>query len=233
MTIDGAVADVLLLNAITDRDMTDRMVARARSLHRGCRGATVEAGAPYITDAATLRAAAVAVDDHVRRLAADVQPDVLIVACFGDPAVRDLRSRLSIPVVGLAEASCEVACRMGQRFGIVTGGRKWPPLLHTLVEDIGLSPRLSGIHALDITGDRVAQDRDAARKALEAKIREAEAAGADVVILGGAGLTGLADELSGTCRVPLVDSVDCAVIRAVESVTPLIPGEGPGNGDFR
>jgi Asp/Glu/hydantoin racemase len=230
MTKAELAADILLLNANTNHDMTDRMVARARGLAPGCRGATVSDGARYITDARTLQAASVAVLDFAKGLSSGDMPDALIVACFGDPAVRSLRSRLAVPVVGLAEASCEIACRMGQRFGIVTGGTKWPPLLRDLVEEIGLSPRLSGIHALDVTGDRVAQDPEAALEALRAKISEAEAAGADVVVLGGAGLTGLTDTLAKTCSVPLIDSVDCAVVRAIECVAQPMPGESPGEG---
>ncbi|PWJ21637.1 aspartate/glutamate racemase family protein [Jannaschia seohaensis] len=216
MTAARPAPDVLLLNANTDRGMTERMVAHARRRHASCRGATVTSGASYISDAASLQIASAAVEEHVSQLGPDARPDILIVACFGDPAVRDLQRRLPYPVTGLAEASCQLASRMGDRFGIVTGGRKWPPLLRDLVTEIGLAPRLSGIHALELTGDQIAQDRAGARDAIRDKVLEAASAGADVVILGGAGLIGFAEELQADIDVPLLDSVDCAIRRAVE-----------------
>lgn len=211
MTATEGRPDILLLNANTDGAMTDRMVTHARRLQSGCRGATVAQGARYISDETSLRVAAHAVERFADGLTAQQHPDALIVACFGDPAVEALRARVPFPVVGLAEASCHVACQMGRRFGIVTGGAEWPPILQDLVTNVGLASRLSGIYALDLTGDRIARNRATGRLALQAQIAAAQADGADVVILGGAGLIGFADELQADAGLPLLDSVDCAV----------------------
>lgn len=229
MTPDAAEPDILLLNANTDRGMTDRMVARARRLHAGCRGATVATGAPYITDRDTLRTGSRAVRQFVDALTIETRPDVLIVACFGDPGVRELRARVPFPVLGLAEASCRVACRMGGRFGIVTGGTQWPPILEALVAEIGLASRLSGIHALELTGDRIARDPGPALNALKARISEAQAAGADSVILGGAGLAGFATMLQADASVPLLDSIDCSVTEALALARLLQSGTTESN----
>ncbi|TQE99301.1 MAG: Asp/Glu racemase [Spiribacter salinus] len=218
MTAATLMPDILLLNANTDHDMTDRMVVQARRLHSQCRGATVTQGANYISDEASMQVAARSVTLFVEGLKAAQQPDALIVACFGDPAVRDLRARFRFPVVGLAEASCVAAFRSAGRFGIVTGGSKWPPLLHDLVSEIGLASWLSGIYALDQTGDQIARDRGNARAAIRSAVAQAEADGAEAVILGGAGLIGFAKELEPSVGVPLLDSVDCAVKRAVALV---------------
>lgn len=203
--------DLLLLNANIDATMTERMVAQALRLHPGCRGATVDAGARYISDAASLRVAARSVERFAEGLLEEQHPDALIVACFGDPGVRDLRARLPFPIIGLADASCEVASQMASRFAIVTGGRKWPPILGELVSRIGLASCLSGIYALDQTGDRIVADRCAARAALQGEIAKARSDGAEAVILGGAGLTGFAQDLQESAEVPLLDSVECAV----------------------
>ncbi len=207
--------DILLLNANTDATMTQRMVVRARRLHLACRGATVADGARYISDRTSLQAAARSVCLYMDRLPADHHPDTLIIACFGDPAVRDLRASLPFPVVGLAEASCEIACQIGNRFAIVTGGVNWPTILREFVAEIGHASRLSGIYALDQTGDRIVEDRDTARAALMTQIAQAQSEGADAIILGGAGLIGFAEELQAAFRVPLLDSVDCAVQCAI------------------
>ena len=207
----GVIPDILLLNANTDAAMTERMVDQARRLHPKCRGATVADGARYITDRDSLQVAKHSVQQFMGGLSAAHYPDILIVACFGDPAVRDLRASLPFPIMGLAEASCEIACQTGNRFAIVTGGKKWPEILQEFVGEIGMASRLSGVYALEQTGDRIAKDRVEASTALEALVSEAQADGADVVIFGGAGLIGFAEELQAACKVPLLDSVDCAV----------------------
>lgn len=170
---------------------------------------------PYISDAATLGTAASAVRRRAGHLVADRRTDALVVACFGDPGVHALRSELSFPVVGMAEASCHVACQTGRKFGIVTGGRAWGPILQRFVAEIGLASRLSGIHTFDRTGDAIAQNRAAARAEVHRAVAEAAACGADVVVIGGAGLIGFANELRDDTTVPLLDSLDCAVSQAL------------------
>nr|WP_255566804.1 aspartate/glutamate racemase family protein [Rhodovulum sp. 12E13] len=212
---EGACPDILLLNANTDTAMTTRMVAAARRLHDGCRGATMANGATYISDMATLGKAASAIQRRAGHLVAEKRPDALVVACFGDPGVHALRSELSCPVVGMAEASCHLACQKGGKFGIVSGGRAWGPILQRFVAEIGLASRLSGIHTIDPTGDAIARDRAAARAEVHRAVVEAAACGADVVVIGGAGLIGFADELRDEFAVPLLDSLDCSVSQAL------------------
>lgn len=208
-------ADILLLNANTSAAMTDRMVRAARRLHPPCRGATVQRGARYISDERSAAVATRAVLDFGEALTPATRPDVLVVSCFGDPGLWPLRARLPIPVIGMAEASCHTACQTGARFGIVTGGAAWGPMLTRFVAQIGLAARLSGIHIVGLTGDQLATDPATALPLVADKIAEAAAAGADSVILGGAGLVGFADRLAAQSPVPLLDSLSCAVAQAV------------------
>lgn len=46
--------------------------------------------------------------------------DGILVGCFGEPAIRELRSVLEVPVVGIAEAGMHLAVTMGWKFGIIT-----------------------------------------------------------------------------------------------------------------
>lgn len=207
--------DILLLNANTNRAMTDRMVGAARALQPRIRGSNVSHGAAYISDAASADVAAEATVQFAGELTSETRPDVLVIACFGDPGLWDVRALLPIPVIGMADASCHAACQIGRRFAIVTGGQAWGPMLQRFVAGIGLSERLSGIHTLELTGDRIAADRSGARTEIGRKIDDAVAGGAEVVILGGAGLIGFAEELQDIAPVPLLDSLTCAVTQAV------------------
>ena len=209
---------IALLNANTTTAMTERMVARARARlgHDAVvRGLTAPFGAPYIADRAASAVAAHAVVEMATGLADD-PPDAVVIACFGDPGLWAARAILRCPVVGMAEASLHLACQRGRRVGIVTGGAGWGPMLREFVDLCGLSSRLAGVRTLDATGAGLAADPEAAHRALTVAIAAAAGQdGADVVILGGAGLAGMADTLRAASPVPLIDSLDAAIAQAV------------------
>jgi len=50
--------------------------------------------------------------------------DAVIINCFGDPMLREVRQAVNIPVLGIAEASMRLAAMMGARFGVVTASEK-------------------------------------------------------------------------------------------------------------
>lgn len=216
--------ELLLLNANTNTAMTKTMLGAARKLHPNCRSATVARGSKYISDEPAARVAAEAVLEFGETLDVSTLPSALIIACFGDPGLWQMRDILPIPVIGMADASCHMACQLGHRFGIVTGGAAWEPMLHEFVDGIGLSSRLSGIHTLDQTGDVLASDPQLASLVIAQKIQTAHRAGADVVILGGAGLVGFAQKLQPAAKVPLLDSLSCAVAQAVAVSTMSLSG---------
>lgn len=210
-----ALPDILLLNANTNTAMTDKMLDVARILHPNCRGATVARGHKYVSDQDTALVAAEAVAEFTEKLDAETTPDALVIACFGDPGLWTVRENLQIPVIGMAEASCHVACQMGRRFAIVTGGAAWEPMLRDFVENTGLSSRMSGVYTLDQTGDVLAAEPQQALPLIANKVDQARRDGADVVILGGAGLVGFAGLLSSCSDFPVLDSLTCAISQAV------------------
>ena len=135
--------------------------------------------------------------------------DGVYLACFGDPGLAALKEVSPVPVIGMAEASCTEAARRGRRFGIVTGGALWKPMLQEFVATLGLSPQLAGIRTVAPTGDQIARDPAAALSLLaEACTACANEDGADIVILGGAALAGLAQRIQPRVAVPLMCSVE-------------------------
>ena len=50
--------------------------------------------------------------------------DAVFINTFGDYGIDEMKSALSIPVVGAGEATMSMACNLGRRFSIVT---IWPP----------------------------------------------------------------------------------------------------------
>lgn len=175
--------------------------------------ATARFGAPYISceasyavaGHATLDAWAVALKrDAGERSAAF---DAVLIGCFGDPGLFALRDASAAPVTGLAEAAFTEAARHG-RFAIVTGGQRWKPILERLVDALGFGAALGGIVTVAPTGAQLAQDPLAARALLaDACVQAVKDFDVQAVILGGAGLVGLATQVQPLVRVPVIDSV--------------------------
>jgi Asp/Glu/hydantoin racemase len=76
--------------------------------------------------------------------------DGAIITCVFDPALAETRRALSIPVVGLCEATLTMASLMGQRFGlIIPTPTLTDPLLET-VASYGMTERVMGVRAMSI-----------------------------------------------------------------------------------
>ena len=207
---------VLLINPNTSRDITEKVASFARGLAGPgdeIVPATGRFGGQYISTRATAAIAAHAALDALAEHGHGC--DGVFLACFGDPGLAALRELSPVPVVGMAEASCHLACTLGQRFSIVTGGPLWKPMLEEFVTLLGLAERLASIRCLAETGGDISRDPQGSIEPLTAECRAAVAAdGADVIILGGAGLTGLAPRLADKAPAPVVCSVEAGT-RAV------------------
>jgi allantoin racemase len=139
----------------------------------------------------------------------------VVVACFGPhPAVEGIREATTLPTLGIMEASILYALPLGARFSIVTTSPRWQPLLEEGVQLLGVerrcaSVRSTGMAVLDL--DRLPRDEVCMRLADEAR-RAVDDDGAEVIILGCAGMAGLEQIVAETTGVPVVDAVWAGVI---------------------
>ncbi len=208
---------ILLINPNTSATITDILAARMREIAGP--GVTIlpvtgRFGAPYIASRATAAIAGHAALDALAEHVLDC--DVVYLACFGDPGLAALKEVSPVPVVGMAEASVEAACRRGCRFAIVTGGAAWAPMLNELVTGLGRSDRLAAICTVEQSGDEIARDpASALDRLVDACNACANEDGASSVILGGAGLAGLAASVQGSVPVPVICSVEAGARAAL------------------
>jgi allantoin racemase len=185
------------------------------------RSVTARFGAPYIACEASYAVAAhAALDAWAAALqAGDAAPDAVLIGCFGDPGLFALRDGSPVPVTGLAEAACIEAAQHG-RFAIVTGGARWVPMLERLALALGHGDALVGIHTVAPTGAQLAADPQGAQALLAQACREAaQRWKAQAVIVGGAGLAGVAAAIQSQVPVPLIDSVAAGTRHALGLVT--------------
>ncbi len=173
------------------------------------RTVTARFGAPYIACEASY---AVAAHSLLDRWAEALQeepetPDAVLIGCFGDPGLMALRQGSQVPVTGLAEAAFVQAAKSGP-FAVVTGGARWKPILERLAYSLGHARYLAGIHTVAPSGAELASDPKAAI-ALLARACQDAAQQWDVnsIILGGAGLAGMAALVQPHVAMPVIDSV--------------------------
>jgi allantoin racemase len=151
--------------------------------------------------------------------------DAVIVAAFGDPGLGGLREVLPVPVLGLTEAALASACLLGHRFSIIAISQRIQAWYREVVEANGLIGRLASIRALDRPLASIGAVQDDHAAALCALCERAVVEdGAEVIVLAGAPLAGLARTLAGKLPVPMVDGVSSAV-RHAESLVAMAPGK--------
>ncbi len=154
--------------------------------------------------------------------------DAVVVAAFGDPGLPALREVLECPVTGLTEAALASACLLGNRFSIVAISQRIRAWYRETVQSYGLEGRLASIRGLDEPLQDIGNVQGNQGERLVALAERCVAEdGADVIVLAGAPLAGLARSLRGRLPVPMVDGVSSAV-RHAESLVALQPGTARG-----
>lgn len=143
--------------------------------------------------------------DLMRRAEADGY-DAIVLACFSDPGLEAGRELLTIPVVGIEEATLHVAAMLGYRFTILTSRCQRVPTKTEHVVMRGLESKLASVRALELS----VLEMDAEPERTKARILEVARAavaddGAEVVILGCAGLAGYAADIEAALGVIVLD----------------------------
>ncbi|KAF8150607.1 Asp/Glu/hydantoin racemase [Crassisporium funariophilum] len=121
--------------------------------------------------------------------------DGFLVCCFSDhPLTHMLRENTNKPVMNILESAIAHSLLIGERFGIITTGTGYKYIYYADVRNFlgATSDRFAG---LITTGLGVVELREGEREHVETKVKEASAKiaaqGADVIILGCAGMVGM------------------------------------------
>jgi allantoin racemase len=132
--------------------------------------------------------------------------DAVVLACFSDPGLDAAREIATIPIVGIEETALHVAALLGHRFTILTTRSRRVPAKLEHVARLGLQGRLASVRPLDMSV--LEMDSDPVRagiRILEVGRTAVEQDGAEVLVLGCAGLAGYTPTLAQTLTVAVVD----------------------------
>ncbi|MEW6546569.1 MAG: aspartate/glutamate racemase family protein [Bacillota bacterium] len=130
------------------------------------------------------------------------------VGCFYDPGIRELRETLDVPVIGIAEASFQVASAVAHNFSVLVGRRKWIPKMSDNALLYGFAHRISSWRVVEVSVAELHAHPDSAYSAvLEAARRAVEDDRAEALVLGCAAMEGMAARLQDALGVPVIDPV--------------------------
>jgi Asp/Glu/hydantoin racemase len=203
----------LVLNPNTSRDISERLrdalcpaLRPGESLHVE----TAADGVPHIGDRAAMAVGAASARASLRRvLHRDDQGfDAVLLGCFANLETEQLGRAARRPAVNLLDASLLMADRAGSQWGIVTAGAVWHDLLPGMCATSAVRQSLGGrLVAIRTSAARApAHSRDAQRQEIGRLAKLCARDGADVVIVGGAGLAGLAIPVGAHRGVTVLDS---------------------------
>jgi len=136
--------------------------------------------------------------------------DAVVMAGFGEHGREGVRELVDVPVVDITEAAAHLACLLGRRYGVVTTLERTRGQIEDSLELAGVARNCAavvstGLGVLELT------DPDRTEAAFLAAAEHARAAGAEVLVLGCAGMTGLQRIVAEKLGMPVVDGVAAAV----------------------
>lgn len=183
---------------------------------------TAAAGVEYIETRLESLLAAPAVAQLIAEEAGGV--DAVVVAAFGDPGLPALKELVPVPVIGITEAALCTAALLGGRFSVVAISERITAWYRECVQRNGLESRLASIRSLrESLPDIGSVQEDFGPHLLRLAHEVVDRDGADVVILAGAPLAGLARQIGDAIPVPVVDGISAGVLQA-ETLVRLAPG---------
>ncbi|MGW7072676.1 aspartate/glutamate racemase family protein [Streptomyces sp. NPDC054855] len=210
---------IVVTNCNTTRAMTEEIVRGARGA--AAPGTTITGLTPawgpqsaegwldsYLSAAAVL--------DTLRGY--EESYDAVVMAGFGEHGREGARELLDVPVVDITEAAAHLACLLGRRYGVVTTLDRARGQIEDSLHAAGVAQNCAavvgtGLGVLDLG------DSEITARAFLAAAERARDAGAEVLVLGCAGMTGLQEKVGTALDMPVVDGVAAAVKLAESLIT--------------
>ena len=153
----------------------------------------------------------------VDRIGHSLEYDAFVLACYSDPGLTECRERFSKPVFGMQQSALEMASRAGERIGVLALSESSIARHLPYIETLGFGDVLAGGVALDISVDAAASDPGTLDKVIFAGRQLIDAQGADVLVLGCAGMAACRGQAEQVLRVPVIEPTQAAVSLALEA----------------
>jgi len=140
-------------------------------------------------------------------------------ACFSDPGLAEIRATIKRPTFGIAESALVTALAHGEQIALLSILPASVARHARLIDRLGISTRIAGDLSINLGIDEL-EDPDRTFERLElAATRLRTEHGADVLILGCAGMSQHRARLARQVEIPVIDPCQAAVGMAITATT--------------
>ena len=150
--------------------------------------------------------------------AKEKQYAAFVIACYSDPGLHSLREATRKPVLGISECGILTALTLGQKFGVIAILRQSIARHLRYVGALGVSERLAAELPVDIPVVELSNQERTFRRMVVVGNTLREDHGADVVVMGCAGMARYRKPLQDDLGVPVVEPTQAAVAMAIGRV---------------
>lgn len=213
---------ITVLNPNSSQSVTDGLSEALEVLRfdggPAIRCATLAEGPPGIESDEHVAAVAEPVCNYLR--AHENDTGAFVIACFSDPGLHRAREECARPVFGMAESGLLTALAHGRRFGVISILESSLARHLNYIRALGIESRMAGdlplgLGVLELQDSAVALER---MGEVGARLRDEQ--GADVLVMGCAGMAALRKPLQESLGIPVIEPVQAAVGMAMGAVLP-------------
>lgn len=177
---------------------------------------TLKAGPPGIETQQHVDGVVAPMLELVRAREADCA--AFVIACYSDPGLHSVREATRKPVLGISECGILTALTLGQKFGVIAILRKSIPRHLRYIGALGLADRLAGELPVGLGVTELADQERTFGRMVEVGRALRDEHGADVVVMGCAGMARYRKPLQDEIGIPVVEPTQAAVAMAIGRV---------------
>jgi Asp/Glu/hydantoin racemase len=142
----------------------------------------------------------------------------LVIACYSDPGLHSIREATKKPVLGISECGILTALTLGHKFGVIAILKQSIPRHLRYVGAMGVAERLAGELPVGLAVTELSNEKKTYGRMVSVGKALRDTHGADVVVMGCAGMARYRDPLQAELGIPVVEPTQAAVAMAIGRV---------------
>jgi Asp/Glu/hydantoin racemase len=141
-----------------------------------------------------------------------------VIACYSDPGLHSVREATKKPVLGISECGILTALTLGHKFGVIAILKQSIPRHLRYVGALGLTERLAGELPIGLGVTELSDETRTFGRMVEVGETLRDQHGANVVVMGCAGMARYRKPLQDKLGIPVVEPTQAAVAMAIGRV---------------
>ena len=148
----------------------------------------------------------------------DSDASAFVIACYSDPGLHTIREATKKPVLGISECGILTALTLGQKFGVIAILKTSIPRHLRYMGALGVMDRLAGELPVGLPVVELSNEEKTFGRMVDVARRLRDEHGADVVVMGCAGMARYRKPLQDAIGLPVVEPTQAAVSMAIGRV---------------